>query len=509
MLLVLLVAFALSLDGITRYNIRRDELTTLGHIGALHDDPSQISIQDTIDSLAQHSADHAPLFYMLLNRWGKVVEHNYFALRILSVWFGLIAVAGTYWLGRRLSNHYTGLIASFLFATNVVFYSNVHEMREWMMLTMIGVLSWMCYWYIVNKVGQRRWYEYLALFGLTAVGLYTNYLIMILWVAIGLYHLLVVEKDRDWWKLSATVILGGLTFVPWLPVFVRGLGFAQSHIDRDNPKLINNIELFELTSAFWSNGSVILFIALIGFGLYASWKHWHRARNIVFFFIMMISGIIILNEIFPFLKRIRYLVFFIIPFMLFVSFGLSRLARHYYARFILVIIVAVWLVAGYQFTYSDMFNRYTTKDRTLLYPEYTSLVPLLHYLEAKNDLFIQTHYEYSALRESKQGLASIDEYYLRDFKMTWVYLPQYIEWEDSLIYEPPVDYASGLVPQYGRFWFSYHTDRVTEDVQAFIDLVEQDYGVCLRIEYGERSVLIRYAELAKFEQRCATEIPEG
>jgi len=508
MLLVLMVAFAFSLDGSTRYTIRRDELTTLGHIGALEDDLMSFPITKTIESLALHSADHAPLFYIILNEWGEIVDYHFFALRMLSIWCGLLAVAGTYWVGKKLVDHQTGLIAATLFATNVVFYSNVHEMREWMMLTMVGVLSWMCYLHIIKKATPVHKSLYLVLFALTAIGLYTNYLIIILWATVGLYHLLAVERDRRWWYVSISVVLGGLTFIPWLPVFVDGLGFAQSHIDRDNPKLINNLEIFELTSYFWGNGLVVLFALLVLLSIYMSWRHWDKARDLVFFFVMMIAGIIILNEIFPFLKRIRYLIFFVIPFLLFVSFGLTRFQHHVRLRFLPVLVVVVWIFAGYQFTYSDTFNKYTTKDRTLLYPEYNHMVPLIQYLDARRDLFIQAHYEYSAIRESKQGLMSIDNYYLRELKMTWVNLPQYIEWKDSQIDATPLEYATGLLPQWGRLWFSYHEDRVTEDVQAFMDLVEENYDVCMRIEYGERSVLIRYVQEVDFYNRCITEFPE-
>jgi len=508
MLLVLIIAFILSLDGATRYTIRRDELTTLGHIGALQKDSSGVTITHTVESLAQHSADHAPLFYILLNEWGELVDFHYFALRMVSIWFGLIAIAGTYWVGRQLGNHLIGLLGALLFATNAVFYSNVHEIREWTMLTMIIILTWGYYWYLINKTIRIKWYQYLILFTLTVVGLYTNYLSIILWIAIGIYHLLEVPKTPKWWGVSLTVAIGGITFVPWLPVFIRGLGFAQSHIDRENPKLINTLELIELSSSFWSNGMAVLFVLGIGISIYYSWKNWQSARLIVFFLVMMLGSVIIINEIFPFLKRMRYLLFLVMPFCLFISYGLVQLSKIRIFRLLPVIVAVVWIFMGYQYTYSDTFNFYTTKDRTLKYTEYNQLIPLLNYLDASKDLFIQTNYEYSALRPSKQGLKSINDYYLDDLPMTWVNFPQYIEWQDSGIDMTPLEYATSLLPQYGRFWLNYHEDRVTEDVQIFMDIVEQDYGVCLRIEYGKRSVLIRYVlDNERFTERCITELP--
>ena len=499
---VLIFLFYVSLHGVNRYTLRRDELTTLGHIGALSEKPTPVPVSYTIDSLTTYSSDHAPLFYVLINLWGGVFEFNYFALRLLSIWFGVIAVAGTYWLGRRLSGHNTGVIAAVLLGSNVLFYGNVHEMRDWIMLVMISVLIWMSYWHIVYKQKTPHWRDYFVLFALTAISLYTSYLIIFLWVTIGLYHLLAVKRDRRWWLIAVAVVAGGAMLVPWLPEFAKGLDVAQSHIDRDNPMLLNNLVLIEITSALWGNGYIPVFIGLIGLAIYASWKDWKTARPIVFFFVMMISELLIVNELFLFLKRVRYLIYLTVPFSLFAAYGLTLLTRYRVIRYIAPLILIIWIMGGYQYTYTDDFNEHLAKDRIVLYPEYNYLVPILRDVSQKRDLVVIAHYEFFALHQSKQELKGIHQYYMDDLKLKLINFPLYVQWQDSGIDATPVEYATGLIPQYEYFWFSYHHDRVTDEIIEFQAIVEENYMICETIDYGYRSRLVHYVLADKQDQLC-------
>lgn len=506
---VLIFLFFVSLDGVNRYTIRRDELTTLGHIGALFEKPTPVPISYTLQSLTTYSSDHAPLYYVLINIWGGAFEFNYFALRILSVWFGIIAIAGTYWLGRRLSDHNTGLFAALLLGTNVLFYGNVHEMRDWTMLVMLSVLIWMSYWHVVHKRKPPHLGDYFVLFALTAISLYTSFLIIFLWVTIGLYHLLAVKRDRRWWMVSIAVIAGGVIFLPWLPEFIKGLELAQNYIDKDNPMLLNNLLLIQISATLWGNGQVVVFMGLIGLALYASWKNWETARPIVFFFVLMISGLLIVNELFHFLKRVRYLVYLTVPFSLFVGYGLAMLTRYRVSRYITFIVPIIWFVMGYQYTYTDEFNGHLAKDRVVRYPEYSELIPIIKDKMQKRDLFIQANYNFSIIRESKQDFNSITNYYMDDMKLKLVNFPLYVQWEESGIDATPVEYATGLIPQYEYFWFNYHHNRVTDEIIEFQTIVEENYSICETIDYGDRSRLVQYVLTDKLAEHCITQSLKG
>lgn len=499
---ILLLAFAISLNSVNRYTIRRDELTTLGHIGALAKDPAPVPVSQTIASLLQYSSDHAPLYYVVINIWGGAFDFNYFALRILSVWFGMIAIAGTFWLGRRLVDSRTGFLAAMLLATNVLFYGNVHEMRDWTMLVMFSVLIWISYWRIIDHKKEPSIVSYMILFGLTVISLYTSYLIMFLWVTIGLYHLLALPRNRRWWKVALAVILGGCMFLPWLPQFAQGLGVAQFHIDEDNPMLLNNITLIHVASTLWGNGLLPLFLLLVGLALDASRKDWKTARPIVFFFVVMVGGLLITNEFFLFLKRVRYLVYLTVPFSLFVGYGLAMLSRHQISRYIVPLVIAIWMFSGYQYSFTDDFNEHLAKDRVQQYPEYNYLVPILRDVTEKRDLLVIAHYRFSDIQESKQELRGIHQYYMDDLKLTLTNFPLYVQWSKSGIDATPVEYATGLIPQYDEFWFSFQHTHIVDEILEFQSVIGGDYTACETIDYGYRSRLIHYVRTEKLPELC-------
>jgi uncharacterized membrane protein len=255
---VLLFVFLFSLDGVNRYTIRRDELTTLGHIGALEENPTRIPLANTLQSLAQYSPEHPPLYYFLMNLFGSWMDFNYFVLRMVSVWFSMIAVAMLYWIGTRLANHQTGIFAMILNGSNVIVYSITHEMRPWTMLLMLALLIWGSYWQLAHTSKSIRWYQLFTLLILIVSALYTNYLIMFLLIPLGLYHLLFRPKDKRWTQITATVVFAGICFIPWLPVFANSIGDKQiqqaEHLETASV-MIENFDLIPLFRLFQENNS--------------------------------------------------------------------------------------------------------------------------------------------------------------------------------------------------------------------------------------------------------------
>src|SRR3972149_4343478 len=84
---------------------------------------------------------HPPLYYLTLHVWRGIFGSGEAALRGLSAIFGLITVAFTYLLGRRVFDSRVGLIGAFLAAVNPfqIYYSQ--EARMYVMLTAIGVVT--------------------------------------------------------------------------------------------------------------------------------------------------------------------------------------------------------------------------------------------------------------------------------------------------------------------------------------------------------------------------------
>lgn len=501
MIFVLLIVIAFNIGGVTQYTIRRDELTTLGHIGALEKNNDGISIASTIESLTLYSADHSPAYYALANIWGHFVDFNYFAIRMLSVWFGIIAVAGTFWIGHHLISYSAGVFSALILGTNVVFYANFHEMREWSMMLMLSVLTLALYFHLAYYQKPLKPLKFFVLFLIVALSLYTSYLSIFVLVAIGLHHLLFMPKNKRWWQISVTVVLAGITFIPWLPMVLNGVNMLQETPDLDEI-VITNVQLLSAIPIFWGNGLPMLFGVGIGLGFVGSAIGWKKARYLFFFLIVITVSFLFMNEVLSLVKRIRYLLLWLLPFALFSGVGLGLLTRKKITAFIPILFIGLWIISGVSLIQTNLFNDYLSKDRSVRYAEFNGLVPLLQQYTEKRDLLVLAQYETSAMKYSKQGLLSIQDYYLNPLKLTITNFFQYGQWAGSGIDADAVEYAMGLVPGRDEFWLAYHHTNTTEDIIRFKEQAEQDFHICHMSRYGQQSILIHY--VANNSQKSCT-----
>ena len=93
MLLVTLMAG----QGINADPIWYDELTSIGHAGGLTGPYSPL---DIANSVIEHSPKHTPFFFTLLAGWATLLGWHHAVLRCLPLFFGLLAIAWTYRIGR-------------------------------------------------------------------------------------------------------------------------------------------------------------------------------------------------------------------------------------------------------------------------------------------------------------------------------------------------------------------------------------------------------------------------
>ena len=97
MLPVLLLAMILGAPGLNADAIWIDELTTIGHAGGL---TGPFSPFDVLESVREISPKHTPLFFELTAAWGALVGWHHAALRVLPLFFGIIALAWIYRIGK-------------------------------------------------------------------------------------------------------------------------------------------------------------------------------------------------------------------------------------------------------------------------------------------------------------------------------------------------------------------------------------------------------------------------
>jgi hypothetical protein len=130
--LILFLAAALSLSGLTQDSLWDDEAWSVWAAGA-----------PTLgESLARVKADvHPPLYFFLLHGWLRLAGDSVLALRLPSLFMGLLALAATYAVGARLFDRQTGLLALALLAGMGFLIYYTREARMYSLLLALGALT--------------------------------------------------------------------------------------------------------------------------------------------------------------------------------------------------------------------------------------------------------------------------------------------------------------------------------------------------------------------------------
>jgi len=186
---------------------------------------------------------HPPLYYWLLHFWVHAFGNSELGLRSLSALLGVLLVALTYLLGKRLFGRSVGLAAAFTAALSPfqVYYSQ--EARMYILLALEGAASvYALLRYLESE--KRSWL--LGFILSSTAGLYTHYSFPIVWglanaawlawtigrvVAWSGGQLVSWSVGQIWrspnrsriviWLIGQLIILG--LYAPWLPIACRQL----------------------------------------------------------------------------------------------------------------------------------------------------------------------------------------------------------------------------------------------------------------------------------------------
>jgi hypothetical protein len=178
------------------------------------------------DMLARIRADvHPPLYFLLLDGWVRVVGDSVYTLRLLSTFLGLIGLAATYAVGKRLMDRATGFMALVILGTASFF---VYYTREARMYTLLLALSALATWIYLLWRSRPTWLRTLA-YGLLMAGLmYTHYSGALV-IFTHLIHLLLTtlfeKRNRPsiaaLWRMPIPYALAFVFYLPWLPIFLN------------------------------------------------------------------------------------------------------------------------------------------------------------------------------------------------------------------------------------------------------------------------------------------------
>jgi 4-amino-4-deoxy-L-arabinose transferase-like glycosyltransferase len=134
---ILLLGFAVRVIGLGASDLWLDEAVS-----------AYISRKPTLDILAYsatHIREHPPGYYLLLHGWIGLAGDGEFALRLLSAFGGVLAIALAAALANRWFGRAAGVLAGLLMAVNpmAVQYATDARMYSWVMaLTLLAVLLW-------------------------------------------------------------------------------------------------------------------------------------------------------------------------------------------------------------------------------------------------------------------------------------------------------------------------------------------------------------------------------
>lgn len=207
----------------------------LFHLGAeslWYDETVSVHLarQPVVEMLAHTAGDiHPPGYYLLLHTWQQIASPTLaHGLEFLYAWpslmAGMLILALTYALGRRLFDARTGVVALWLAAVNPFQLWYSQEVR---MYTVGAALALLTLWAALRVLDRRRPILWLAVYAVSAAaGLYTLYYFAFWLVAVNAAMLVLLWRASESRTTRIGAWLGAqigalALFAPWLPIALR------------------------------------------------------------------------------------------------------------------------------------------------------------------------------------------------------------------------------------------------------------------------------------------------
>jgi 4-amino-4-deoxy-L-arabinose transferase-like glycosyltransferase len=428
-----------------------------------------------IREIGRSQVSHPPGYGAVLALWTSVTGWTPFALRSLSLLFGLLAVALTYRIGREMVSPRAGVYAALVLSSSAYFVNYLHEVRLYAMLIFLITLMIWAYWRCVAAPRPPDWGPQVALF-VGAVGIiYTHYYGAVVVIALGLYHLFFAPKNGRWWRVTVMMALAGLTFIPWLGYFRRGYDGYESNAALQAQSM-NTRDTATQIPAVFANGSLPL-IALVS--AYALGTRRPRARIILFWAGAALALFIALNTARPYisLSRLRYALSLWPLLALVVAIGIDRLAD---ARLRPEPVLLVWLALGLWQVRDLGFIRSLGTDGADP-PDWDHLADVLMARERPGDAFV--------FITSPGDKVAVD-YSLRDLKMPYVVVRWLLPPRDADIQQ-----AAGLTTTAARMWVAYDAPPGYYPETVFEQTLRERFAYCGQGPGMNRFYLYEYRRL--------------
>ena len=365
------------------------EWHTLKH---LYDSPvgSSYTLAETITSVSIRSSDHGPLYFILLNFWHDLVGRDLATFRVLSVFFGLLALAFVYRLALTAGDNDIALDAVIFltFLSNLVYHTQ--KVRMYSLLPMLAALVAWWYWKIIRTRGHVPSRHWLVLIVGAAALVAVHYFGIVLLGAIGGYHLLFVKKDRRWYAVCLAMAAAAILFSPWLPVVWKALT-TSGVPDSERLLLLDSIAAI---IGLYTNGLYwIAPLALLV--IIARYRQLGQAQRYILFLTCVVFLLVLLiNEFTPVIiaRRIRYTIVWGVPYACALAIALSLAPQR---KLIRLLFFTVWIPSFFLYNNSADFllytNRLTEESRQAHMPHFQDFIYKSQTLPGNNELILSFH----------------------------------------------------------------------------------------------------------------------
>ncbi len=296
---------------------------------------------------------NGPFYFLMLRGWVALAGKTGFALRYLSLLWGILGVPLLYQLGRRLVNREVGLWAALLmtFSPYLAWYAQEIRMYTWVPFLVLLAL------YALDRAAVRpRWYWWVTVLVATSLAFYSHILAALLIPVEVLFFLLHPGRHRRAW-LGGLIVLILLT-LPYLPLVHWQLRMVFAERQTGYPPHT----LFEMTSIlasgwttgmaaarpFWLDWIGLSLVSALGvLGLLALFlkrgegRGWRRALTLLAWLVLPLVAIWWVSLRGPIFTD-RYLIWTAPAFYLAVAVGvvfLGRLWRYLPTLLLLIILI--------------------------------------------------------------------------------------------------------------------------------------------------------------------------
>jgi len=169
---------------------------------------------------------HPPLYYWLAKPWASIFDYTSFGIRSFSTLMGLLTIFAVYWIGKRMFDERTGLLAALITAVSPFAIQYSQEAR---MYSLFGLLMIWATWFFYKALKYNKKIDWTLWGVFGGLAFYTHYLSLFFFVVFFLtaflYEYNFNKKTllealfviRGFWRGAAIILI---FFVSWLPYFI-------------------------------------------------------------------------------------------------------------------------------------------------------------------------------------------------------------------------------------------------------------------------------------------------